>query len=209
VATRLCAKVFGFVKRNLSGAQRRKDAASGQRGAGKGGRPCPASAHSNPGARFALRLKDIRGYSEVSATMKARCQAFLLGFACVPFACAQIFGDAPGKGAAQSVDADCNTFAQVAKQFLNSRGLKVAQGYTKVDEDWACGQPGYRCIVFRNAPPRTTEGKSLSRDEVVSGYLSGPVDFRWKNLTRGYWAAPDHNFAMAASLQLKEGQSYS
>jgi len=42
LATRLCRKVFGFVKRNLSGAQRRKDAASGQRGAGKGGRPCPA-----------------------------------------------------------------------------------------------------------------------------------------------------------------------
>jgi hypothetical protein len=29
-------EVFGFVKRNLSGAQRRKDAASGERGAGKG-----------------------------------------------------------------------------------------------------------------------------------------------------------------------------
>jgi hypothetical protein len=28
--------VFGFVKRNLSGAQRRKDAASRERGAGKG-----------------------------------------------------------------------------------------------------------------------------------------------------------------------------
>jgi hypothetical protein len=40
--------VFGFVKRNLSGAQRRKDATSGERGAGKGGRPCPASAHSDP-----------------------------------------------------------------------------------------------------------------------------------------------------------------
>jgi len=29
-------EVFGFVKRNLSAAQRRKDAASGERGAGKG-----------------------------------------------------------------------------------------------------------------------------------------------------------------------------
>jgi len=28
--------VFGFFKRNLSGAQRRKNAASGERGAGKG-----------------------------------------------------------------------------------------------------------------------------------------------------------------------------
>src|ERR1051326_444590 len=31
LATRLCGKVFGFVKRNLSGAQRRKDVSSGQR----------------------------------------------------------------------------------------------------------------------------------------------------------------------------------
>ena len=46
LATRLCGKVFGFVKRNLSGAQRRKDAASGERGAGKGAAALvPASAH--------------------------------------------------------------------------------------------------------------------------------------------------------------------
>src|SRR5580704_6822400 len=36
LASRLCKKVFGFVKRNLSGAQRRKDAASRERGTGKG-----------------------------------------------------------------------------------------------------------------------------------------------------------------------------
>ena len=36
LASRLCGKAFGFVKRNLSGAQRRKDAANGERGAGKG-----------------------------------------------------------------------------------------------------------------------------------------------------------------------------
>jgi len=42
-------EVFGFVKRNLSEAQRRKDAASGERGAGKGAAALvPASAHSNP-----------------------------------------------------------------------------------------------------------------------------------------------------------------
>jgi len=29
-------EVFGFVKRNLSGAKRRQDAAGGERGAGKG-----------------------------------------------------------------------------------------------------------------------------------------------------------------------------
>ena len=55
LAPRLCAKVFGFVKGNLSGAKRRKGPASGERGAGKGGRPCPASAHSDPGARIALQ----------------------------------------------------------------------------------------------------------------------------------------------------------
>lgn len=38
--------MFGFVKRNLSGAQRRKDAGSGERGVGKGApAPVPASAH--------------------------------------------------------------------------------------------------------------------------------------------------------------------
>jgi hypothetical protein len=36
LALRLCGKVFGFVKRNLSGAKRRKSAVSGERGAGKG-----------------------------------------------------------------------------------------------------------------------------------------------------------------------------
>ena len=42
-------EVFGFVKRNLSGAKRRKDAASGERGAGKGAAALvPASAHSGP-----------------------------------------------------------------------------------------------------------------------------------------------------------------
>ena len=45
LATRLCGKVFGFVKRNQSRAQRRKDAASGERGAGKGAAALvPASA---------------------------------------------------------------------------------------------------------------------------------------------------------------------
>src|SRR6516225_2712041 len=46
LATRLCGKVFGFVKRNLSGAKRRMDAASEERGAGeRTARPVPASAH--------------------------------------------------------------------------------------------------------------------------------------------------------------------
>jgi hypothetical protein len=45
----LCKKVFGFVKRNLSGAKRRKDIASGERGTGKGAAALvPASTHSNP-----------------------------------------------------------------------------------------------------------------------------------------------------------------
>jgi hypothetical protein len=48
LATRLCGKVFGFVKRKVSGAKRRMDAASGERGAGKGAAALvPASAHRN------------------------------------------------------------------------------------------------------------------------------------------------------------------
>jgi hypothetical protein len=47
--TSIVQEVFVFVKRNLSGAQRRKDAASGERGAGKGAAALvPASAHSGP-----------------------------------------------------------------------------------------------------------------------------------------------------------------
>ena len=48
LALRLCGIVFGFVKRNLSGAKRRRDSQSGERGAGKGGRPVPASVYRNP-----------------------------------------------------------------------------------------------------------------------------------------------------------------
>jgi hypothetical protein len=43
LASRLRWKVFGFVKRNLSGAQRRQSAASGERGAGKEAALVPAS----------------------------------------------------------------------------------------------------------------------------------------------------------------------
>jgi hypothetical protein len=43
-------QVFVFVKENLSGAQRRKSAGSGERGAGKGAVALvPASAHISPG----------------------------------------------------------------------------------------------------------------------------------------------------------------
>ena len=45
-------EVFGFVKENLSGAQRRQAAAGGERGAGKGAAALvPASAHRDPGER--------------------------------------------------------------------------------------------------------------------------------------------------------------
>src|SRR5579872_1885628 len=47
--TSIVKEVFGFVKRKRSGAQRRKDAASGERGAGKGAAALvPASAHRGP-----------------------------------------------------------------------------------------------------------------------------------------------------------------
>ena len=58
-------EVFGFVKGNLSGAKRRKRAASGERGAGKGAVALvPASARRGTGARAALRhRKGARGKS--------------------------------------------------------------------------------------------------------------------------------------------------
>jgi hypothetical protein len=132
-------------------------------------------------------------------------KALLLAFAFIPPASAQAFGDGSDKVAAESVRADCDTFAQITKGFLNSRGLKIAQSYTKADEDWSCG-PGYRCIQFKNAPPRAADGRALSRSDVVKDYLKDPAkaDFRWKNLTHGYWAAPNHNFVMGAKLQLQQ-----
>lgn len=134
--------------------------------------------------------------------MNAHWKAFLLGFVCIASASSQLAVDAPDNGATRSVHADCDSLARAAKQFLDSRGLKVARSSTNVDEDWACGT-GYRCIHFKNASPRSAEGKPLGRAEIVSGYLNGPVDFRWKNLTRGYWAAPDRDFTMGAALELK------
>jgi hypothetical protein len=55
-------EVFGFVKRNLSGAKRRQDAASGERGAGKGAQPLSPPQHAEipkRGKRFGLKLKII------------------------------------------------------------------------------------------------------------------------------------------------------
>jgi len=47
--TSMLPKLIGIVKRNLSGAKRRKDASSRERGAGKGAAALvPASAHRNP-----------------------------------------------------------------------------------------------------------------------------------------------------------------
>src|SRR5271156_6292416 len=119
----------------------------------------------------------------------------LLALARVPCIHAQMSDDAHDKGVTARTVVDCDTFARVAKQFLNDRGVRVSKGYTKVDEDWACGQ-NYRCIVFQNAPPIAADGKSLRRDEVVSEYLKEPatVDFRPKNFGHGYWAIADHNF---------------
>jgi hypothetical protein len=55
-------EVFGFVKRNLSGAKRRQDAVSGERGAGKGAQPLSPPQHAEVpkrGERFGLKLKII------------------------------------------------------------------------------------------------------------------------------------------------------
>ena len=66
LATRLCGKVFGFVKRNLSGAQRRKDATAGkgcgERGVGKGRQPLsPPSAGET--RRSPLDTNTVGSYS--------------------------------------------------------------------------------------------------------------------------------------------------
>ena len=53
-------EVFGFVKRNLSGAQRREDAACGERGAGKGATALvPASALENTEREERSKASDV------------------------------------------------------------------------------------------------------------------------------------------------------
>ena len=49
-------QVFVFVKRNLSGAQRRKSAGSGERGAGKGAQPLSPPQHALARSARALRI---------------------------------------------------------------------------------------------------------------------------------------------------------
>jgi len=53
MASRLCGKVFDFVKENLSEPQRRR-APLARKGVPEKGRPrpVPAAAHSDPGARI-------------------------------------------------------------------------------------------------------------------------------------------------------------
>ena len=56
--------------------------------------------------------------------------------------------------------------------------------------------------MSKNARPRTATGKPLKRGDVVRNYLEDPsaADFKPKNLTHGYWAVPDIEFVMGASL---------
>jgi hypothetical protein len=54
--TSMLPKLIGIVEQNLSGAKRRENTPSRERGAGKGAAALvPASAHSDPEARIALR----------------------------------------------------------------------------------------------------------------------------------------------------------
>jgi hypothetical protein len=72
LASRLCGKAFGFVKRNLSGAQRRKDAANAERGAGKG-----AAALSPPSTgetRSAVSAPDIGSKFRLARRSTSTCQ---------------------------------------------------------------------------------------------------------------------------------------
>jgi hypothetical protein len=125
-----------------------------------------------------------------------RLGVLLVAIGLVPALSAQYAGDAPGVGVVADVGTDCDTFARAAKEFLSNRGLKVSMGFGTTHEDWACGAPGYRCTMFGSARPRAADGRALSRSDVVRDYLKDPAtaDFRWKNLTHGYWAAPDSNF---------------
>jgi hypothetical protein len=134
-----------------------------------------------------------------------RFKALLLVSTVIPTISAQASNDTADKVAAELVRTDCDVVARTAKQFLASRGLKVAQAYNKKDEDWSCG-PGSRCIQFKNAMPRTADGKALSRGDIVKNYLRDPdkTDLRWKSLGRGYFAAPDRNFVIGAKLQLMQ-----
>jgi len=49
-------EVFGFVKRNLSGAKRRKDATSGERGAGKGASALVPAQHTGAPERVSAPI---------------------------------------------------------------------------------------------------------------------------------------------------------
>jgi hypothetical protein len=150
-------------------------------------------------------LGSLRLFWKVKGVMVVRLKALILVSAVVPTMFGQAFNEASDKVAAELVRAECDVVARTAKQFLDSRGLKVAQGYSGEDEDWSCG-PGYRCIQFKNARPRKADGKALTRGEVVKNYLKDPdkIDFRRKTLGHGYWATPNGNFVMSAKLQLKQ-----
>jgi hypothetical protein len=58
-------EVFGFIKRNVSEAQRRKSAASGEGCRGKYGSPVPASAHSEPERDWRSGSSGVRGSTEL------------------------------------------------------------------------------------------------------------------------------------------------
>src|ERR1700734_3615653 len=55
--TSIVQEVFGFFKGNLSGAQRRKSACCGERGAGKGAQPLSPPQHEDTRRALARRLR--------------------------------------------------------------------------------------------------------------------------------------------------------
>jgi hypothetical protein len=116
-------------------------------------------------------------------------------------ASSQVFGDPPAGSEAQVVGIDCNTFGRVAMEFLNRRGMKVAN-------DWSCGG-GARCIVTKNAAPQKADGKALNRNEIVRDYLkeSERTDIRTKFQGYGFWELPSRNFDMGARLRLEQKAS--
>ncbi len=135
-------------------------------------------------------------------TVKMFFATLLISCMCAPCA-AQLGRSNANSGVVKDVETHCNVFAKVAKEFLRTRGLKVARSLN-IEEDWACGKPGFRCIVFQNAPPRSADGKLLVREDVVREYWGKPasIALHRKYYGHGYWAVPGRNFTMGASLQL-------
>jgi hypothetical protein len=78
LATRLCGKVFAFVKRNLSGAQRRKDTRAGKGVRGKGAGLAPPQ-HTETRSAKRSELDSPRFVNTITARDRAHTRHAFLG----------------------------------------------------------------------------------------------------------------------------------